>query len=309
MLMKSFYNKIYFSAILMLLVQMHTLAQDSLSLDDIPSQKVLIKDAFNGGHIVFNQSTNMVEARRLDLVFDHRFGKLDEGAFNAFGLDQAFIRIGFEYGIKDWLTAGIGRTSLGRNFDLFLKHRPLVQSTGGIKNSPVSIIVVFNTAFSSTDLRRENQIHQNSQLKNQLVYTLQSAVSRQFSPILSAQLTCTMVHKNKIYTGQSYNDVYALAAGLRAKVSESIHVVGEYNALISDKMSMEFSSPPVAVGIDVVAGGHVFNMHFANTPHILVKDIIRSDTPEEFWKGGMRFGFTIRRSFLLKKESIEKVKH
>jgi hypothetical protein len=36
----------------------------------------------------------------------HRFGKLNDGAYNFFGFDSASIRLGLDYGITDKL--GIG---------------------------------------------------------------------------------------------------------------------------------------------------------------------------------------------------------
>jgi hypothetical protein len=269
--------------------------QDPLSLDDIPAESVQVKEAFNGTHIVYSQSTNMLESKRLGLVIGHRFGKINEGAFNAFGLDQGFMRIGFEYGFNDWLTAGIGRSSLGKNFDAYLKQRLLVQTKGGAKNIPVSLTFLFSTAFSSNELRRQNEIHQNSQFVNQLVYTLQPAVSRQFSERLSAQLTGSLVHRNSVSSGEYTNDVYGAGAGARLKLSGHMHLVGEYNYMFNNARGI-FN--PAAIGLDMVAGGHLFNVHFANSAGIIEKEFLTTTT-DSFSKG-LRFGFTIRRSFMLK---------
>ena len=268
--------------------------ENSLSLDDMPTERVLVKEAFNGPNVILNQSTNMLQAKRLDLVFGHRFGKLNEGAFNAFGLDQAFIRIGFEYGIKDWLTVGLGRTSLGKNYDLYIKHRPLIQTKGGDKNVPVSVIVFLSSAFSSNELRRQNQIYQGDQFINQLVYTFQSSVSRQFSTRFSAQVTGSFVHRNSVPSPEYDNNLYGIGGGFRLKLNERIHFLAEYNYLVNNDDGMY---DPVAIGIDIVAGGHVFNVHFTNSVGILEKDFL-TNTMEDM--SGVRLGFTIRRSFMLK---------
>jgi hypothetical protein len=282
---------------LFLVVEWKCLAQDnSLSLDDIPAERVKVKEAFNGTHIIYSQSTNMLERNRLGMIIGHRFGKINEGAFNAYGLDQGFMRIGFEYGINDWLTAGIGRSSLGKNFDAYLKHRPLVQTTSGVTNIPVSITLMFSSAFSSNELRRQNEIHGRNQFINQLVYTFQPAVSRQFSSIFSAQLTGSMVHKNSVASNQYDNNVYGVGAGVRLKVSEHIHVVSEYNYMFNKPDGI---FDPVAVGIDMVAGGHLFNVHVANGAGIIEKEFLTTTT-DSFSHGGMRIGFTIKRSFMLK---------
>lgn len=206
------------------------------------------------------------------------------------------MRIGFEYGIKDRLTAGIGRSSLGKNFDAYLKHRPLVQTKGGEKNIPVSVMLMFSSAFSSNELRRQNEIHQSNQFVNQLVYTLQTAVSRQFSERFSAQVTGSLVHRNSVISNEYKNDVYGVSAGARLKLSGHIHLVGEYNYMFNNPADI-FN--PVAVGIDMVAGGHLFNLHFANSPGIIEKEFLTTTT-DSFFHGGLRFGFTLRRSFMLK---------
>jgi hypothetical protein len=281
------------------------IAQDQLSLDDIPAESVPLKEAFNGPQLIYCQSTNMLEQKRFDVVFGHRFGKVNEGAFNAFGLDQAFIRIGFEYGIKDWLTAGIGRSSLGKNFDLYAKYRPVVQTKGGSQNIPVSVIIFGSSAFSANELRRQNEIHMDDQLVNQLVYTLQASVSRQFSTRFSAQLTGSFVHRNSVPLNVYDNDMYSAGGGIRFKLSNRIHFLTEYHYLTDRPEGIE---NPFAAGIDIVAGGHVFNLHFANSAGIIEKEFLAATT-DAVADGGLRFGFTVRRSFMKSKVEGGKTKY
>ena len=40
-------------------------------------------------------------------MVSHHFGTLNQGFYEFFGLDQATTRIGFEYGVNDWLGIGI----------------------------------------------------------------------------------------------------------------------------------------------------------------------------------------------------------
>lgn len=57
------------------------------------------------GHSVENPADGV-----LLFMISHRFGKLNSGAYDFFGLDQATIRLGFEYGIGERLSVGIGRS-------------------------------------------------------------------------------------------------------------------------------------------------------------------------------------------------------
>jgi hypothetical protein len=281
-------------AILLWVTQHGVVAQDPLSLDDTPTESIPVKEAFNGPHIIYSQSTNMLQAKRFDLVFGHRFGKLNEGAFNAWGLDQSFIRVGGEYGIMDWITVGIGRSSLGKNFDVYVKNCPLVQTQGGRKNIPVSVSLFLSVAYSSNELRRQMAISDSDQFVNQLVYTFQSSVSRQFSPRFSLQVMGSFVHRNFVPYPISENNVYGIGGGGRLKVSKRLHLMAEYNHMFNNPVGIY---NPAAVGFDIVAGGHVFNVHVANGVGIIEKEFLAATTDKI--ADGLRLGFTIRRSFML----------
>ncbi|MBW6489734.1 MAG: hypothetical protein K0B15_00940 [Lentimicrobium sp.] len=63
-------------------------------------------------------------------MISHRFGKLNSGAYDFFGLDQATIRLELEYGRGEHLSVGIGRSSYQKAFDGFVKYKILRQSSG-----------------------------------------------------------------------------------------------------------------------------------------------------------------------------------
>jgi hypothetical protein len=104
------------------------------------AQKTLITNAFNSSYIINGHSTNTLSPGRLNFFIAHRFGTFDQGAYNLFGLDYASIRYGFEYGVTNHLTVGIGRSSAGKNYDGFLKYKLLTQSYGGGATIPVSLV-------------------------------------------------------------------------------------------------------------------------------------------------------------------------
>lgn len=160
---------------------------------------------------------------------------------------------------------------------------------------PVSVIALFSSAFSSIELRKQNDVYKSNQLVNQLVYTSQISLSRQFSTAFAVQLTGSYVHKNTVESVNFDNDRYGIGAGARVKLSDRIHFLAEYNYMFNNPDNF-FN--PAAVGIDVVAGGHVFNLHFSNSLGIIEKEYLTA-TRDKFGEG-LRFGFTIRRSFLLK---------
>src|SRR5436190_7998408 len=98
-------------------------------LNDEPGkvEKEPVTSAFMGTHIINGQSVENPGKRILQFYIGHRFDAFhannDNIFYNFFGLDAATIRIGFDYGITDRLTAGIGRSSLQKTYDNFLKYK------------------------------------------------------------------------------------------------------------------------------------------------------------------------------------------
>lgn len=52
---------------------------------------------FKGTRIVNGQSVEAKPGGSLEFIFSHRFGRVNEGAYTLWGLDDAFVRLGLEY--------------------------------------------------------------------------------------------------------------------------------------------------------------------------------------------------------------------
>src|ERR1700712_5249978 len=82
-----------------------------------PSGSSYVKGTFNGSTVLNLQSVEQPAKNVLEFIIMHRFGKLNDGAYNFFGLDNATLRLGLNYGITSRLTIGVGRSSLDKAFD------------------------------------------------------------------------------------------------------------------------------------------------------------------------------------------------
>lgn len=91
-------------------------AQDSSLLkmldDSTTSGSTPVKATFKAIHVINTQTIESPAKGDLNFIIMHRFGKLNDGSYNFFGLDDASIRLGLDYGISDRLGVGIGRSSL-----------------------------------------------------------------------------------------------------------------------------------------------------------------------------------------------------
>lgn len=270
-----------------------------LSFDE-DEPKIQITSAFNSSYIINTQSTNTLSSGRLNLLISHRFGTLNQGAFNLFGLDFGSMRLGLEYGFNNKLTVGLGRSSVGKNYDAFVKYRILTQTNGGNNQVPVSVVGFSSIAFSSVAVRNQNSVDDNNKFINHLVYSYQALISRQFSKKFSLQLTPSLIHRNTVMSSVEDNNIFALGVGGRLKVSKRIHLTADYHHVFNKAESLKLNNP-VAIGMDVVVGGHVFQVHLNNALGMIEKEFITA-TQGNFFDGDIRIGFTVLRSFVLKPE-------
>src|SRR5512133_185070 len=119
-------------AVLIMMPASGLIAQDIMDLlNDKDSTKTEYAYAtFKSTKLIHGQTIEIPKKGALDFVISHHFGRINEGAYEFFGLDQANIRFGFDYGIFDWLSVGIGRTSVDKTYDGSVKIKILRQSKG-----------------------------------------------------------------------------------------------------------------------------------------------------------------------------------
>ena len=70
-----------------------------LAVDDEP---VYISYLFKGTKVVNGQSVELPSEGVLQFNIQHRFGPLNSGLYNLYGLDFSQVRISFDYGLIDW---------------------------------------------------------------------------------------------------------------------------------------------------------------------------------------------------------------
>ena len=125
-------------------------AQGSL-LDQLGKEDEEINYAtysFKTNRVINLHSLESTAAGVLDIKISHRFGTVDEGLYNLFGIDQATQRMGADFGITNALTVGFNRNSVGKALDAFVKYRFLRQSTGK-RNMPITAAILTSAAIET----------------------------------------------------------------------------------------------------------------------------------------------------------------
>jgi hypothetical protein len=266
-----------------------------LNKDSIPETNFAAA-TFKSTRVMNGHSIERMPAGQLDFRISHRFGRLNTGAYEFFGLDQSSSHLSLEYGILDWLMVGAGRGAYEKTFDGFAKFSLLRQSAGA-KNMPVSVSVMTSAALKSlkwADPERTNYF------SSRLSYTGQVLVGRKISKSLSLQLAPTIVHRNLVATELDPNDLIAIGAGGRIKLTKRISFNGEYYYIANPKSYMsQRIYDPLSAGFDIETGGHVFQLIFTNSLAMIEKGFI-GETTGDWKKGDIHFGFNISRVFTLK---------
>jgi len=138
-------------ALLLSLISFSVFAQNDLMglLNENTQEEINYTIAtFKSTRIMNGHSIERMPPGQLDFRISHRFGTLNSGAYNLWGLDQANIHFSLEYGILKWLMAGVGRGTYEKTYDGFAKFTILRQSTGA-KEMPVSLSAFSSVAINS----------------------------------------------------------------------------------------------------------------------------------------------------------------
>jgi len=255
----------------------------------------LVTAAFETTRIINAHSIENTAKGVLDLKISHRFNRLDNGFSDWFGLDGATMRIGFDYGMTDWLQIGVGRSSYNKEYDGYLKAKILRQHKNG--GSPISLSYV--GGLSVHTLKPNNPAGTTYFFTNRLYFFNQLLICKKINRLLTVQLMPEHVHFNLVPTAAEPNDILALGIGGKIRISRRVALNLEYHYQLPD-FKLNGSKNSVSIGADIETGGHVFQLHFTNSAGMTERTFI-AQTADTWGDGGIRFGFNISRVFTIVK--------
>lgn len=254
--------------------------------------------SFKATRVINLHSLENPGAGVLDIKISHRFGMLNQGLYDLFGLDGATIRIGADLGITETLAIGFGRSSYEKTYDGFLKYKFLRQSTGKRK-MPITAALFASTAIQTLKWQEPDR---ENYFSSRMYYTFQLIMGRKLNDNLSFQVSPTLVHRNLVRSVDEENDVMAIGFGARIKLTKRITMNGEYIYLLPDQLAPGYRNS-LSIGFDIETGGHVFQLHFTNSTSMIEKGYI-TETVGDWSEGGIHFGFNVSRVFTVKKPKI-----
>jgi len=285
--------------IMVMLISLFLLTGESQAQEDLLAlleeeqvdTKEFVTAAFKTSRIINGHSIENTPRNILDIKISHRFGFINNGFYDIFGLDGATIRIGGDWGVTDRLTIGGGRSSLEKTYDFYGKYLLLRQSRGK-KSFPFSMSYLGTAAINTLRIEDPNAVNF---FQSRLFYSHEILIARKFSEGFSLQLTPVVVHRNIVKTHGEQNDVLSLGFGARQKVSKRVSINLEYFYVFPDQIDPRYKNS-LSIGCDIETGGHVFQLHFTNSTSMISKGYLTESTGD--WsQGEIHFGFNVSRVF------------
>ncbi|PWG05448.1 DUF5777 family beta-barrel protein [Polaribacter aquimarinus] len=268
-------------------------SQDLLDVldNETPETENIVSATFKGTRIINGHSIENRKDKELEFIISHRFGRINLGFDELFGLDQSNIRFALEYGWTDNLTIGFGRSSFDKTYDSFLKYSLLKQKIG--KNSFPFAVSLFGSLALKT--LKDYPPTDKRTFAESLSYVGQVLIARKVSPSFSFQITPTYVHRNIVKVNADPHDIFALGFGTRIKLSKRVSFNSEYYHTFNELTSINGRNS-MAFGVDIETGGHVFQLILSNAITMIEKSFI-TETTGNFFGGDIHLGFNISRTF------------
>ena len=267
--------------------------------DGSSNKKEAVSATFKATRIIDGPSVENLGAGVLDFRILHRFGQLNQGSQNFFGLDNATTRIGLDYGITKWLMVGSGHNTFNKEDDGAIKIKLLRQQTNGM---PVTVSYAGEMSIQTTP-SPTLPAGETWKSSNNLYYGNQILIARKINRNISLQIMPTIVHYNLVDSTKFSNNTIAIGVGGRIKVSKRIAITGEYYYRITNADLLyngQTTYNALSLGIDIETGRHVFQLMLTNSQGLTNRTFV-GETTDSWAKGALHFGFNISRVFTIVK--------
>jgi len=264
------------------------------SIQPVKNEIIYEEGTFKSIRLINGYTSETASKNELIFSISHRFGDVNQGIYDFFGLDQSTIRFGFEYGLNDYIDLAIGRSNYEKLYDGFIKIKLARQSSGN-KNFPFTITLLEGLSISAQEWTIDEVDYPFSARIN---YIHELFIARKFNEKLSLQLSPVIIHRNMVKTKKDQNTVGAIGIGGRYKITNLFTAVSEYYYLLPGNTADNYNNS-LAFGIEIETGGHVFQIHLSNSTGMTEKAFI-PETNGKWLDGDIGIGFNIIRLFSFK---------
>jgi len=271
--------------------------EDLLSSLEV-KDKTPVLATFKGTRLINLHTIEVPGRRTLDFRIAHRFGAFNGGWYDFYGLDGgASIRMGLEYSYDGRLEVGIGRTSVEKMADGFLKYRLIRQRLNGWQKVSVTLFSsAYYTMLKDPDAAT-NGFDKYEHKSSRLSYAHQIIIGRKFTDRFSLQIAPTLIHVNQVERISDLNDALVLTGATRFKITKRSAITVEYGWRANQYSRSQYYNT-LGIGWDIETGGHVFQMFVTNSLGLTEPQFL-TRTNTKWTNGGIRLGFNISRVFTI----------
>jgi len=244
---------------------------------------------FKDTRVINMQSNETPGAGVLHFVIAHRFGRINEGAYSLWGLDNASMRMGFDYGLTDRWTLGVGRSTFQKTYEASMKGKLFVQKS----DNSVPVSVTYYGVIMANGLRWQEPDRENL-FSSRLSYVNQLIVTRKINDRTSLAVVPSFIHRNLVDITSKSHDQWTLGLGGRHKLTHRVSINSEYHFLVNGLD--EATTNSLSLGVDIEGGGHVFQLHITNSQGMFERAFL-TETTGRWLDGDLFFGFNLSRVF------------
>ena len=229
-----------------------------------------VRAPFESGFLIDNQTTSLPSEKTLEFVMMHRFGRMDNGSTDLWGVYGASnIRLGLSYTFCKNLQLGIGAIKFDKLYDLTVKYSLLRQTRSN--SIPVSVTFFGDYGLNS---KKEESFGADYKFSNRLNYFSQLIISHKINDRFSIQFAPSFAHYN-MTDDQFEHDKIGLSFSGRAKFSPTMSLIVNYDQPLAINGIREFtdeSNDPVAnfgIGVEISTSTHAFQIFVGNSNGLL----------------------------------------
>lgn len=267
----------------------------ALAQDEQPKDRP-VRSPFASGMLIDNQTTVIPSVKTLEYVIQHKFGHIDNGFSDLFGLyaPGANIRMALNYVPYKNLQIGYGLSRIRMYSDFSVKYTILEQTR---RNTiPVAIGIFANF---SVDGRNAEAFGDNYRFTNRFSYFTQLIIGRRFNDFISVQANASFTHYNITEPGIDHDKI-AVGFNGRVNVSPQSSVLFQYDIPLKIKGITEHrewlnpAKPNIGLGWEIRTSTHAFHIYLSSTDGMIPQHNALYNQ-NDWTKGDLMFGFSITR--------------
>uniref|UniRef100_UPI003217160F DUF5777 family beta-barrel protein n=1 Tax=uncultured Draconibacterium sp. TaxID=1573823 RepID=UPI003217160F len=271
-----------------------------------------VSSPFESGILIDAQTTVIPDARTLEFIIQHKFGSMDNGRSNLWGIyaPSSDIRLGLNYTPVKNFQLGIGQSKKNMYTDVSAKWT-IFQQTEQNK-VPVSVALYGVAAVDGRNVdkfgtgkivdKQGSYAITGVKFPDRLSYFSQIIIGRKFCDWFSLQAGASFTHYN--LADYDYNhDVVGLHVNGRIKFSPQGSLIFTYDHPLKIENITEqrtwdtHAEPNLAIGVEIFTFTHAFQMYIGTADAIIPQHVMAYNQ-NKFNKKGIAIGFNITRLWM-----------